>query len=84
MLRSTCFALGMFVMLMGASFLFVDKFVLNLTEENSRDMAFRGLFTLNSSRQRVLDPPEWVAFSLMSIGSVTMLYSVALPKKKEG
>ena len=28
----------------------------------------------------VIDPPEWAAFTLLSIGSVTMLYSVAIPK----
>jgi hypothetical protein len=32
-----------------------------------------------------VDPPDWAAFTLMSVGTVTMLYSVALPrKKKEG
>ncbi|HUG90739.1 MAG TPA: hypothetical protein VML55_07900 [Planctomycetaceae bacterium] len=31
----------------------------------------------------VVDPPDWAAFSLLSIGSVTMLYAVALPRKKK-
>ena len=30
----------------------------------------------------IIDPPEWAAFTLLSIGSVTMLYSVALPTSK--
>jgi len=38
--------------------------------------------TTDKDHKRVIDPPEWAAFSLMSIGTVTMLYTVALPKKK--
>jgi hypothetical protein len=34
---------------------------------------------------KMVDPPDWAAFSLLSVGTVTMLYAVALPrKKKEG
>ena len=36
----------------------------------------------SSRNQRVIDPPEWAAFSLLSVGAVTMLYAVALPKKQ--
>ena len=44
---------------------------------------FRGLFgAVAASRKKVVDPPDWAAFSLMAVGTVTMLYSVALPKKK--
>lgn len=32
-------------------------------------------------KPRVIQPPDWAAFSLMSIGTVTMLYSIALPKR---
>jgi len=83
MLRSIFFSAGLFVFLWGGSFLMVDKFVLHLREDVSQQATgFRGLFTTNASRQQVLDPPDWAAFSLLSIGSVTMLYSLALPKKK--
>ncbi len=37
----------------------------------------------NEKKQKVINPPEWAAFSLLSIGAVTMLYAVALPKKKQ-
>ena len=33
--------------------------------------------------QKVFDPPEWLAFSLMSVGTVTMLYAIALPKRRD-
>ena len=35
------------------------------------------------SKPRVIDPPDWAAFSLLSIGSVTMLYSFAVPRRKD-
>ena len=48
-----------------------------------RDPSFRGFYvTLNESKQRVFNPPQWLAFCLMSVGTVTMLYSIALPKKQ--
>lgn len=85
MLRSTFFSIGLFITLWGASFLVVDKFVVNVKDETARTPAFRGMFAGNANvpqaRQRVIDPPDWVAFSMLSVGAVTMLYAVALPKK---
>jgi hypothetical protein len=82
MLRSTFFAMGLFVALWGISFLMVDKIVLTLRDSAPKNPQIRGLFlTSGPDRKQVLDPPDWAAFSLMSIGAVTMLYSVALPRK---
>lgn len=82
MLRSTFFAMGLFVALWGVSFLMVDKVVLTLRDSTPKNPQMRGLFlTSGPDRKQVLDPPDWAAFSLMSIGAVTMLYSVALPRK---
>ena len=84
MMRSTFFAMGLFVSLWGTTFLFVDKLVLTAKAESPRQNGFRGLFTgVSPERKQVVDPPDWAAFSLMSVGTVTMLYAVALPKKKE-
>lgn len=84
MLRSTFFALGLFVGLWGVTFLYVDKIVMSGDHEE-RARGFRGMLTSPQLVERktrdVLDPPEWAAFFLMSVGSVTMLYSVALPQK---
>ena len=82
MLRSIFFSTGLFVLLWGVSFLYVDKMILAAKDDGKRDSEFRGLFTtVNADRQKVFDPPEWCAFSLMSVGSVTMLYAVALPRR---
>jgi hypothetical protein len=85
MMRATFFSIGLFITLWGVSLLFVDKIVLSSREEAMRSQGFRGMFTqMATPRQKVYDPPDWAAFSMLSIGAVTMLYSVALPKKKGG
>lgn len=82
MIRSIFLSVGLFVFLWGTSLLFIDKVVLNEKDDTARDADFRGLFTtVNADHQKVFDPPEWCAFSLMSVGSVTMLYAIALPRK---
>lgn len=85
MLRASFFACGVFVTLCGVSFLTIDKLVLNKVDEKTRAQGFRGMLASTQVVEResrpVIDPPEWMAFSLMSIGTVTMLYSAALPKR---
>jgi hypothetical protein len=84
MMRSVFFSIGLFIALWGASFLLVDKLVLSTDSDPQGQGGFRGLFQNTSqSKKRVVDPPDWAAFSLMSLGTVTMLYAVALPKKKD-
>ena len=87
MLRSTFFATGLFIALWGVAFLFIDKVHLTAKENQQPERGFRGFFSrvtsVNAKKQRFVDPPEWAAFSLMSVGAVTMLYAVALPKKKD-
>lgn len=33
-------------------------------------------------QRQVIDPPDWSAFCLLSVGSITILYSLALPGRK--
>lgn len=83
MLRASAFAAGLFIALWGAAFLVVDKIVLFNPPDEER-AGFRGMLAKEQVDQEVrpvIDPADWTAFTLMSIGSVTMLYSVALPKK---
>jgi hypothetical protein len=82
MSRSIFFAAGLFVALWGTSFLFIEKIVFR-PAEMQRETGFRGLFARAMPRERAFNPPEWGAFSLMSIGAVTMLYAAALPKKQQ-
>lgn len=81
MMRATFFAIGLFIALWGGAFLVIDKLVL-ASDEAPVQAGFRGLFGgTAAAKKKVLDPPPWAAFSMMSVGTVTMLYAVALPKK---
>lgn len=83
MVRATFFAAGLFVALVGGGFLLVDKVVLNVRPDAPQMEGFRGLFSgVTPDRKAVFDPPDWAAFSMMSIGTVTMLYAAALPKRQ--
>lgn len=85
MLRASAFAFGLFVALWGASFLVIDKIV--LFDPPEEKAGIRGMLTKHNvdfEERPVIDPAEWTAFLLMSMGSVTMLYSIALPKKASG
>lgn len=83
MIRSSFFSVGTFVLLCGVTFLYADKVVLKDNGEKlERDKNIRGMMTnqqIGEDVRRVIDPPEWAAFSLLSVGAVTMLYSIALP-----
>lgn len=84
MLRAMFFAVGLFVTLWGGAFLMIDKVVLDVKTEAVKESGFRGLFSkVAADKKKVVDPPDWAAFSLMSVGTVTMLYSIALPKGKK-
>lgn len=81
MLRASSFAAGLFIGSWGLAFLAIDKVVLH--EPTEKDPGIRGMLAkqvVDKEQRPIIDPPEWAAFSLLSIGSVTMLYSVALPK----
>lgn len=84
MLKSCFFATGLFVTLCGVSFLFVDKLILNAKEDAEPNSGISAMFSsVTPDQQRVIDPPDWAAFSLMSVGAVTMLYSIALPQPQK-
>ncbi len=85
MLRASGFAVGLFIAMWGGTFLYVDKLV--LFDPPKDEAGIRGMLAkerVAEETRPVIDPADWSAFTLMSIGSVTMLYSVALPKKSAG
>lgn len=88
-LRAIFVAWGLFLCLSGGSLLMIDKMVLTFkedtTDKNQDDEEFRGLFMEepDANDQKVFNPPDWLAFSLMSVGSVTTLYAIALPRRRD-
>jgi hypothetical protein len=87
MLRASAFAVGLFIAMWGAAFLAIDKVVLFNSPEDREEKGLRAMLAkeqVADEDRPVIDPADWAAFTLMSIGSVTMLYAVALPKRRDG
>ncbi|QDT63770.1 hypothetical protein [Calycomorphotria hydatis] len=97
MLRALFISVGLFITLCGGVLLFVDRLVLNsmVTEATSgpvaaaRDhwavnhMLVHRTSTNGAIVQEELDPPDWMAYAVLSVGSVQMLYAVALPRSSK-
>ncbi len=88
--RNQYFFLGVVIVLMGIQVRVVSEFV--LTEEATRFFAERlhasgaegamVALTANAGTgpQKVLHPPEWLGWCLISVGMVLILHSFAMPR----
>jgi hypothetical protein len=72
MWRAMFLAFGLFLLVVGIEATLIDQATINNPNEDSGP----SIVTVN--------PPEWVPWSLMSAGAVTMLYSYTLPQKFKG
>ena len=90
--RNQYFFLGIVILLVGVQVRNVSAYV--LTEDATRFLAERiGTSSettfvslsneLRGGRKRVLHPPEWLGWCLMSLGAVFILHSLAM-KRPEG
>lgn len=80
MLRSFFLSLGLIVGLLGVSCLAIDRVVLKVRAD--RTPGLRTIVTgVSADRKQVIQPPDWAAYALMSVGSVLTLYTIALPGK---
>lgn len=68
MWRSVFMAVGLFMVILGAESLLIDSATLANHDAAIRDVV----------------PQEWVPWSLLSGGAVTILYSITIPQKLKG
>ena len=86
--RNHYFLVGLVVLLLGIQVKLVDSYVLNeqttrvLTQQSSAPAArmVQMVPTGNGVVRKVVTPPVWLGYALMSIGSVLILHSLAMPK----
>lgn len=76
MWRSFFLAVGVFCCAFGAELLVTERIHLNGPPTKTGRSAW------NSARtdSRVYEPPEWLPWSLLSTGSIIILYGLTLPK----
>jgi hypothetical protein len=83
MWRALFLAIGVFLIILGVQCLGVAQFTLKIHDEAPGSAS---LFedTPRLGQQKILLPPPWVPWSLMSTGAVVCLYSFTLPKRVAG
>jgi hypothetical protein len=80
MIRALFFGLGAFVGLWGMSLFAVDGVLLSLSDETLRSRLLQTFISFGADGQPVINPPDWIGYTFVGMGGLTMLYSVALPK----
>lgn len=82
MWRSMFLAFGVFVVLLGAQCLVVQKFVLKsqevIVQENG---GLLGIDRTETVRKQEITPQPWAPWSLMSCGVITCIYSFTIPAR---
>lgn len=77
MIRSFFLAIGIFAIILGVECLVLDRAVL----KPSQEATIEGFSERMATSPREVTPPEWAPWSLLSAGTVVILYSVTLPQK---
>ncbi|MBX3432479.1 MAG: hypothetical protein KF847_04080 [Pirellulales bacterium] len=88
--RNQYFFIGMVVVLLGAQFRAVNHYVLTpeatrfLAERTGGGSADSTILALSADMgaapRKVIHPPEWLGWCLMSVGAVFILHSLAMRK----
>ena len=88
--RNQWFMLGLVVLFLGIQFRVVESYVLNeqTTQFITERMKASGMVSSGSvavsafgPSRRVVKPPEWIGWAIMSFGSVLILHSLALKRE---
>ena len=94
--RNQFFLAGVLVLLLGIQFRMVDSFVLNpkfakmISKKQHRPVATASfsiqalLPTKAPAVARKVRPPDWLGYSLLSVGAVLILHSMAMRKPEGG
>jgi hypothetical protein len=89
--RHQFFFIGLMVLLIGLQFRYVSAYVLSpettqfLAERTGQSSpAYSGIFAATSGTaaapRKVVQPPDWLSWCLLSVGAVLCLHSLAMPR----
>jgi len=89
--RNQFFFIGLLVLLIGVQVRYVNAYVLNpeatrfLAERSGQSPTgmsafFSATAGTSAAPRKVLQPPEWLSWCLISMGAVLCLHSLAMPK----
>jgi hypothetical protein len=85
MWRAIFLATGIFLCILGAECLVVDRFVMAsdqpvITEENPATLFGAGPGGMGTAKPDI-EPADWAAWSLLSAGAVVILYSLTINRQ---
>lgn len=78
MIRALLFAFGLVGTLIGCGLFYVDSILLKIRVDESQPH-WISLICSTSNGALVVDPAEWLPYTLVGMGALTLLYSIALP-----
>jgi hypothetical protein len=78
MLRAFFLALGIFLAAFGAQCLAVDRFI--MASQQPQSVPY-GSFQPAPAPAKEMVPPEWLPWTLLSTGTVVVLYSLTINKQ---
>jgi len=87
--RNQFFFIGLVVLLVGLQVRYVSAYILNpeatkfIAERTGQSPAATSMFSAfgeATGARKVVQPPEWLSWCLISVGAVLCLHSLAMPK----
>lgn len=79
MWRAFFVALGISFCILGGECLIIDNAV--LAKSDPENLEAVPPLPIGEKRSRVVKPPEWAPWSLISVGAVTLIYSFTIPRR---
>lgn len=86
MWRATFLAIGIYLCILGAECLVVDRAILDDGSKPAPATETASLFQSTSPKaeRKEYKPKEWMPWSMLSTGAVVILYSFTIPRRVNG
>lgn len=81
LIRPCVIGLGLSLMMVGSTLLFVDQVTLRNSAEMTQARMPQIFVRVSPTTKHQFSPPPWMPITLLAAGGLTVLYSIALPKK---
>ena len=81
MLRAAFLSAGLYLALCGTGLLVVDDVRLTDQVSDLNTPVLKAITHADEDGRQHFHPPEWMPFTFIGVGGVTMLYAVALPRR---
>lgn len=79
--RPCVIGLGIALLMTGSTLLFVERFTLRNAAEMERARMPSLFVRIAPASPHEFSPPPWLPVTLMAVGGLTVLYSLALPRQ---